>query len=48
MNQHHFVFCGPPAGRFTQMFDRAWAEIQGVVACDAPSKGRSQVIRYDE
>ncbi|MDP6266735.1 MAG: hypothetical protein QF661_04950 [Arenicellales bacterium] len=35
MNQHHFVFCGPPAETFTQMFDRARAGIQGVPACDA-------------
>ncbi|SVA72019.1 uncharacterized protein METZ01_LOCUS124873 [marine metagenome] len=48
MNQHHFAFCGPPAGTFTRMLDRARAGIQGVPACDAPSKGRSQVIRYDE
>ncbi|HJM01271.1 MAG TPA: hypothetical protein QF617_00595 [Arenicellales bacterium] len=48
MNQHHFAFCDPPAGTFTQMLDRARPGIQGVPACDAPSKGRSQVIRYDE
>jgi len=48
MNQQHLVFCGPPAGTFAPMLDRAWAGIQAVPTRDTPPKGRLQVIRYDE
>ncbi|MDE0971959.1 MAG: hypothetical protein OSA01_06860 [Arenicellales bacterium] len=48
MNQQHLVFCGPPAGTCAPMLDRAWAGIQAVPTRDTPSKGRLQVIGYDE